>query len=80
MQLHVQKWGNSLALRIPQVYAKELMLKQDDVIQLSLVEGRLIIEPVRTPALTLEQLLEGITDENLHHEIETGQPVGQEAW
>ncbi len=47
---------------------------------MSVSEGKLLIEPAVPPRLTLEQLLAGVTDENLHHEVETGQAIGKEVW
>ena len=47
---------------------------------MSVSEGKLLIEPVVAPRLTLDQLLAGVTDENLHDEVETGQAVGKEVW
>ena len=75
----VQKWGNSLALRIPKSFAAETLLEPDTEVELSLVEGKLIVAPV--PAdYVLEQLLAGVTEDNIHAEIETGTSVGHEAW
>jgi antitoxin component of MazEF toxin-antitoxin module len=42
-------------------------------------EGDIVISPIPAPTFTLEQLLAGITDENLHEEIATGPAVGNEA-
>lgn len=80
MQTRVQKWGNSLAVRIPKSFAVEVGLEQDSFVELSLVDGKLILVPSQQPAITLEQLLAGITDENIHHEIDYGPAVGNEAW
>lgn len=79
MKTRVQKWGNSLALRIPKSFAEEAGLYADAPVELSLVKGRLVVQPI-TPPLTLEQLLQGITDENLPGEWETGPAVGKEVW
>jgi antitoxin MazE len=76
----VRKWGNSLALRIPRSFAAEARLEQDMPVEISLVEGNLVVTPVVDPAFTLEQLLAGVTEENLHREVDTGAPVGDEAW
>jgi antitoxin MazE len=76
----VQKWGNSLALRIPKAFALDAQLKNDSVVEVSLVDGQIIIKPVSTHALLLEQLLSGVTKNNLHHEIDTGDAVGNEGW
>jgi len=80
MRTHVQKWGNSLALRIPKAFAAEAGLRPDAPVELSLVQGRLIIQPICQEPLTLEELLQGVTDENLHGEWHTGPAVGREIW
>jgi antitoxin MazE len=80
MRTKVQKWGNSLALRIPKSFALESALEPDTEVDLTLVEGKLVITPVTQPSYSLEQLLEGVTKENTHAEIDTGQSVGNEAW
>lgn len=73
MRTKVQKWGNSLALLIPQPFAIEAGLQPDSPVEVSLVEGKLVIEPVVEP--TLEELLSQITPENRHGEVETGPAV-----
>jgi antitoxin MazE len=80
MKTRIQKWGNSLALRIPRSFASEAGLQKETSIELSISDGKLIITPLPEPGYTLEQLISGINDDNLHHEIETGQAVGNEAW
>jgi antitoxin MazE len=80
MLTRVQKWGNSLALRIPKAFADEVALAYDSPVELSIVDGKLLIEPVAEASLTLEQLLAAITADNIHAEIDTGEPVGNEVW
>jgi antitoxin MazE len=80
MKTRVQKWGNSLALRIPKSFAEEAGLHADAAVELSLVDGRLIVQSITPPPLTLDQLLRGITDENLPGEWDTGPAVGKEVW
>ena len=77
MQTVVQKWGNSLGIRIPNLYVKEFNLKNGSRVEVIEEEGKLIIKPQK---LTLEMLLSGITDENKHAAIETGPSVGKEEW
>lgn len=76
----VQKWGNSLAVRIPRSFADEVGLSDGTAVEMRLSESGLSIEPVPVPQATLEALLEGITPENLHDEIDVGAPVGKETW
>ncbi len=80
MKTRVQKWGNSLALRIPKSFAAEAGLHADAAVELSLVEGRLVVQAVTQQPLTLEQLLRDVTDENLPREWDTGPAVGKEVW
>ena len=80
METRVQKWGNSLALRIPKPLASELGLENNSPVELSLVEGKLLISPSAQQSLTLKSLLAKVTEENLHREVDTGPAVGGEAW
>ena len=80
MKTRVQKWGNSLALRIPKAFANEVGLQRETSVELSLTDGKLVITPVTKPKLTLRQLLANVTKENLHHEVDTGSAVGSETW
>ncbi len=76
MRARIQKWGNSLALRIPKSFAAEAGLQNDTSVEISLKDGKVVVMPVSQP--TLEQLLSRITEENLHHEIDTGPAMGNE--
>ena len=80
MQTKVQKWGNSLALRIPHSFAVDARLKRDTLVDISLVDGKLVIKPVSKRSWRLETLLEKISAENIHREIDTGKPQGKEVW
>ncbi len=80
MLTKVQKWGNSLALRIPKAFALDAQLENDSLVEISIVEGQIIITPVVAPSWTLEELLAGINKNNLHNEVDTGFAVGNEAW
>ena len=80
MLTKVQKWGNSLALRIPKAFALDAQLENDSVVEVSLVDGRIVIKPITAPTWTLEQLLSGVNSNNIHHETDTGDAVGNEVW
>ncbi len=75
---HIRKWGNSLAIRFPQSLLAQLNLQADGIVEISLVEGRLILTPINKPKYTLDELLAQITPENRHDEIDFGNPVGKE--
>ena len=80
MKTRVQKWGNSLALRIPKSFATEIGLQRETAIEISLADGKLVITPVAKPKPSLKQLLAKVTKENLHHEVDTGSAAGNEIW
>lgn len=80
MKTRIQKWGNSLALRIPKSFADEVGLQRETPVEVSLADGKLVIAPVPGPKPSLRQLLAKVTEENLHHEVDTGPAVGNETW
>ena len=80
MRVRVQKWGNSLALRIPKSFATETSLGSGAEVDLSLEDGRLVITPLVAPQYSLADLLAQISPENRHTEVDTGSSVGREAW
>jgi antitoxin MazE len=79
MNTQVGRWGNGLAVRIPEVYAKKLALKDGMELDVSLVTGGLLLRP-RGRAFTLTELLEQVTPENIPGETDWGQAVGRESW
>ncbi len=80
MQTQVKKWGNSLALRIPKVYVEQMAIKPDSPVEISVIDGNLVIMPLYESEITLDDLLSRVTAENLHDEIDTGSAVGNEVW
>ncbi len=79
MQTRIQRWGNSLALRIPRAFALETMLQQDSLVDLTLQGGTLVVTLVPQTCM-LDGMLAQITPDNLHGEIEFGPAEGREAW
>jgi antitoxin MazE len=77
MQTVVQKWGNSLGIRIPSAYAKEFNLKNGNSVEIVKEDGKIIIIP---PKKTLEEMLAKVTKDNMHAPIETGSSLGNEEW
>lgn len=76
MKTKIQKWGNSLAVRIPNGLAVKAGLAFGDDAEMDYEDGRVI---VRSCSNRLKDLIDGITDENLHEVVDTGEPVGREA-
>ena len=80
MQTTIQKWGNSLAVRIPKAFVKEAHVAYGTLVDMSVEDGKIVIDPHAEPEYRLEDLLKGVTNRNLHAEVATGGAVGREAW
>ncbi len=80
MKTAIQRWGNSLALRIPHTYAAETSLSEGSEVELSVKAGALIVRPIRRKRHSLSDLLTRITAVNQHESVGTGQAVGRETW
>jgi antitoxin MazE len=79
MQTKIQKWGNSLGVRIPRSFAAETQVAAGSTVDISVERGSLRIQPV-LHRYVLKDLLKRVSPRNLHHEITWGRPVGREAW
>ncbi len=80
MKTRVQKWGNSLALRIPKSFATEARLGEESIVNITVVKGKLVVVSVAEPKITLSKLLAAVTEKNLHGEVFAGPAVGAEEW
>jgi len=81
MRVKVQKWGNSLAVRIPRPCAADAGVSEGTVVDLVASEGRLVAVRTRdSRKFRLEDLLAKVTRANLHTEVDTGAPAGREIW
>lgn len=77
MQAVVQKWGNSLGFRIPSLWAKDNDIKNGSKVEVIAEKGKMTILPQKK---SLEDMMNLVTDDNLHSEIETFDAVGKEEW
>lgn len=73
----ITKWGNGLGLHIPQYVAKEIGVKNGTPVDISIVDGSIVVKPI---TYSLKELLDQVTPENLHREIHTGERIGNEEW
>jgi antitoxin MazE len=80
MVTKIQKWGNSLGLRIPKSLAKDAGVEEGSPVDISIDGGKLVIQPVRPSKYELKDLVSQIREDNIHDEIPTGDPVGREVW
>ncbi len=79
MRTQISKWGNSLGVRIPKAYAKEVGLAEGATVEVK-VSGRNLILAPAPREYSLEELVAGITPKNRHGEADWGEPVGKETW
>jgi antitoxin MazE len=82
MKTEFLKWGNSLALRVPATFAKEVGASAGKAADMTVQNGALVVRvhKKKRRRYSLEQLLEGITREKYHREIDWGPSVGNEYW
>jgi antitoxin MazE len=80
MHVRVQKWGNSLAVRIPKPLAEDAEVREGTVLNLAVSEGKVVATPVKKGKASLKQLLAKVTRRNLHSEADFGPSVGREIW
>jgi len=78
MKATVKKWGNSAAVRIPASVMESMNLDLDQVVDMRVEKGSIVIEPVRQKTFVLDDLLKGITAKNLHEAVDFGPPQGKE--
>ena len=80
MTAAIAKWGNSLAVRIPQAIAEQVQIQAGSEISIDIVDGKIVLTPHQRKKYTLDELLDGMTSKHLHAEISTGVSVGNEVW
>jgi antitoxin MazE len=78
MKARIQRWGNSLALRLPKSVAENLGVGEGSVVGLEEREGQLVVRPAHRYRLT--DLLAEVRPEQLHGEVSIGAPRGKESW
>ena len=80
MNTVLQKWGNSLALRIPRTMAAEIAVSEGHAVDLQVSKGRIVIAPVKKKRYDLADLVSAMTAKNRHAEIISGSTRGRENW
>jgi antitoxin MazE len=78
MEAVVKKWENSLGIRIPNHIVREFSLNDGSLVDINDLGKEIIIKPIQKNKLS--ELLSKVNEQNIHKEIETGDPVGKEVW
>lgn len=80
MEAKVKKWGNSLGLRIPKSFSAQTGIVDGSNVDIQLEGNKITIVPLNKSEYTLDELLSKVSEENMHYEIKTNGPVGEEIW
>ena len=75
----IQRWGNSLAVRIPKAFAAQAQLTENSDVDISVDGDRIVVTPARRE-WKLDELLKGVKTSNLHREVRWGDRTGKESW
>lgn len=78
MKTKAQKWGNSLSVRVPKGIADKAGIRDEDMLDIDIKNGKIILIPIKKNEYQLKDLLKNITDENIHDEIDFGESLGRE--
>ena len=79
MEAVIRKWGNSPAVRLNVAAMKAAAFDIEQHVTIKATKGRIVIEPSETLNFKLEDLVAGITRQNVHEKADFGGPVGREA-
>lgn len=80
MVTRILKRGNSLGLRIPKSFAKQVGVEEGSTVDIALEGDHLVIRAVKANTYHFSNLLSQVREDNLHDEISTGDAVGREVW
>jgi antitoxin MazE len=80
MKTKAQKWGNSLAVRVPKSVATQIGLKAQDGLDIEVRDGNVVLKPQLRRVYRLDDLLKQINKKNVHKEVDSGGSVGRESW
>jgi antitoxin MazE len=80
VHVRVQKWGNSLAVRIPKPLAEDAEVREGTVLNLAVSKGKVVATPIKIKKLSLRELLTKVTRKNLHSEVDISPSVRREIW
>lgn len=80
MEARLQKWGNSVGIRIPHSILKELNLKINDWINIEKVEDRIVMTKQINPKISLEERFSEYHGKNLAKDFSWDEARGKEIW
>ena len=79
MNVKINKWGNSLAIRIPSNIARSIHLREGTDLEIEKDGEKIVLKPTKKKKYSLDSLLSGVKKDNIHTEFETSE-TGAEEW
>ena len=82
MKIAINKWGNSLGIRLPKYAVDTLQIADKQQMELSIqADGSLLLQKIqKVQPISTASLFEGYTSNYKCEEIDSGAPVGNEIW
>ncbi len=80
MKTVLQKWGNSLAVRIPKTFADEINVQEGHAVEVRVARGRIVVAPITRKQYRLDDLVAAIGSKHRHGEVSAGPARGRESW
>lgn len=80
MENRLQKWGNSKGIRIPKVYLDSLNLQEGDLVDVELIEDKIVISKINKRVISLKDKIDSYQGPNLCKEFVWDESEGREIW
>lgn len=80
MRVQIKKWGNSASVRIPATLMASAALRFDQTVEVTEEDGRIIIQPIVSPPLELDRMIDAMDPDTFPEDADFGPPRGREAW
>ncbi|MDP2891119.1 MAG: AbrB/MazE/SpoVT family DNA-binding domain-containing protein [Bacteroidota bacterium] len=80
METKVKKWGNSLGVRIPKSFSTQAGITEGSSMEISIDGDKITIAPKHKNEYSIDELISLISEDNVHYEIKTDGPIGNEIW
>lgn len=78
IQITIEKCGDSPVFKIPEAIMEKVGFSIGDAIDIEAKNGCIIIGPAELVKYSLENLIEGISEVNLHNRVDFRLPIGKE--
>ena len=80
MEARLQKWGNSIGIRIPNSILKDLNLKVNDILVFKQEDDKIIMSIKKDKKISLKDRFENYEGDCVSESFDWGEPMGKEIW